>query len=121
MRSEYPSVLSLGPEIWRSPVRFPAPRRSVWGNLFVNVGMSWDVSGSGLGTLLDGFGMVSHKNVGRGQKLKFSKMARSILPESGCLKISFLLIPGRKSQKYSFLCRGRRHGWSPLINSRTPD
>ena len=58
MRSEYPSGLVLGPGIGRSPVRFPAPRRSFRGHFFVNVGMSWDVSSSGLGTFSDGFGMV---------------------------------------------------------------
>ncbi len=31
---------------------------SDWGHFFINFGMSWDVSGSGLGTFLDGFGMV---------------------------------------------------------------
>ena len=58
MRSEYPSGLVPGPGIGRSPVRFPAPPRSVRGHFFVNFGMSWDVSGSGLGTFSDGFGMV---------------------------------------------------------------
>ena len=61
MRPEYPSGLVLGPGIWRSPVRFPAPRRSFRGHFFVNFGMSWDVSGSGLGTFSDGFGMVLKK------------------------------------------------------------
>ena len=68
MRSEYPSGLVLGPGIGRSPVRFPARARSVWGNLFINFwyffiifGMSWDVSGSGLGMFLDGRGMVLTK------------------------------------------------------------
>ena len=61
MRPEYPSGLVLGPGIGRSWVRFPAPRRSFWGNFFVNFGMSWDVSGSGLGTFSDRFGMVLEK------------------------------------------------------------
>ena len=61
MRPEYPSGLVLGPGIGRSPVRFPAPRRSFWGHFFVNFGMSWDVSRSGLGTFSDGFGMVLKK------------------------------------------------------------
>ena len=61
MRPEYPSGLVLGPGIGRSPVRFPAPRRSVRGNFFVNFGMSWDVFGIGLGMFLDGFGMVLKK------------------------------------------------------------
>ena len=38
-----------------------APRRSVRGHLFINFGMSWDVSGSGLGTFSDRFGMVLAK------------------------------------------------------------
>ena len=61
MRPEYPSGLVLGPGIGRSWVRFPTPRRSVWGNLFVNFGMSWDVSGSALGMFSDRFGMVLEK------------------------------------------------------------
>ena len=61
MRSKYPSGLVLGPGIGRSPVRFPAPRKSFRGHFFVNFGMSWDVSGSGLGTFSDGFGMVLEK------------------------------------------------------------
>ena len=61
MRSEYPSGLVIGPGIWRSPVRFPAPRRSFRGHFFVNFGMSWDLSRSGLGTFSDGFGMVLKK------------------------------------------------------------
>ena len=39
--------------------------------------MSWDVSGSGLGTLSDGFGMVSKKMIGGFEKYNFSKMART--------------------------------------------
>ena len=61
MRPEYLSGLVLGPEIGRSWVRFPAPRRWSRGHFFVNFGMSWDVSRSGLGTFLDGFGMVLKK------------------------------------------------------------
>ena len=34
---------------------------SFWAHFFVNFGMSWDVSGSGLGTFSDGFGMVLEK------------------------------------------------------------
>ena len=67
MRPEYPSGLVLRPGIGRSPVQFPAPRRSFRGHFFVNFGMSWDVSGSGLETFSDRFGMVL-KNVGRGRK-----------------------------------------------------
>ena len=87
MRSEYPSGLVLGPGIGRSPVRFPAPRRSFRGHFFVNFGMSWDVSRSGLATFSDGFGMVWKKMSDGVGKLQFSKMAGSIFPESGYLKI----------------------------------
>ena len=56
---EYLSGLVHGPVIERSPVRVPAPRRSFRGHLFVNFGMSLDVSGSGLGTFSDGFESMS--------------------------------------------------------------
>ena len=52
------------------------------GHFFVNFGMSWDVSGSGLGTFSDGFGMVL-KNIGRGQTMEKIKNAREYVPESG--------------------------------------
>ena len=78
MRPEYLSGLVLGPGIGRSWVRFPAPRRSFRGHLFVNFGMSWDVFGSGLGTFSDGFGMVLEKMSDGVDKLKFSKMTRSL-------------------------------------------
>ena len=87
MRPEYPSGLVLGPGIWRSPVRFPAPRRSFWRHFFVNFGMSWDVSGSGLGTFSDGFGMVLEKMSDGVEKSIFSKMTGSIFAELGYLKI----------------------------------
>ena len=75
MRSDYPSGLVLRPGIWRSPVRFPARARSVRGHVFVNFGMSWNVSGNGLGTFLDGFGMVLKKNIRRGRKkTQFSEL-----------------------------------------------
>ena len=45
--------------------------------------MSWDVSGSGLVTLSDGFGMVLEKMSGGVEKIKFSKMTGSIFPGSG--------------------------------------
>ena len=61
MRSEYPSGLVPGQGIGRSPVRFQAPRMSLRGHFFMNFGMSWDVSGSGLGTFWDGLGMVLKK------------------------------------------------------------
>ena len=83
MRSEYPSGLVLGPGIWRSPVRFLAPRISFWGKMFVHFGMSWDLSRSGLGMFSDGFGMVLEKMSDGVEKLKFSKMIGSIFPGSG--------------------------------------
>ena len=93
MRPEHTSGLVLGPGIWRSPVRFPAPRRSFRGHFFVNFGMSWDVSGSGLGTFSDGFGMVS-ENV-----WTFFLMTGSMFPEPGYLKITFLAYPRPKISK----------------------
>ena len=105
MRSEYPSGLVLGPGIGRSPVRFPARAKSVGGffpaflgNCFINFGMSWDVSGSGLGMFLDGFGMVLENMSDGVEKLQFSKMTGSIFPESGYLKIVCLGYP--RPQKY---------------------
>ena len=97
MRPEYRSGLVLGPGIGRPPVRFPAPRRSFRGHFFVNFGMSWDVSGSGLGTFSDRFGMVLEKMSDGVEKLKFSKMAGSIFPESGYLKIACLGYPRPKN------------------------
>ncbi len=43
---------------------------SGWGNLFVNFGMSWEVSGSGLGYFLDRFGKVLEKMSDGVQKQK---------------------------------------------------
>ena len=74
MRSEYPSGLVIGPGIWRSPVRFPAPPRSFRGHFYVNFGMSWDVSGSGLGTFSDRFGMVLENMSDWVEKSTFSKI-----------------------------------------------
>ena len=100
MRSEYPSGLVIGPGIWRSPVRFPAPRRSFRGHFFVNFGMSWDLSRSGLGDVSgwvwDGFGKMS----GWPKHMKFSKMAGSIFPESGYTKITFLAYPRQKISNF---------------------
>ena len=83
MRPEYLSGLVLGPGIGRSWVRFPAPRRAFRGHFFVNFGMSWDVSGSGLGMFSDRFGMVLEKMSDGVENVKFSKMSGSISPESG--------------------------------------
>ena len=97
MRPEYPSGLVLGPGIGRPSVRFPASRRSFRGHFFVNFGMSWDVSGSGLGTFSDGFGMVLKKMSDGAEKSNFSKMAGSIVPESGYLEITCLGYPRPKN------------------------
>ena len=76
MRSEYPSGLVPGQGVGRSPVRFPAPRRSVRGHFFINFGMSWDVSGSGLGTFWDGLGMVLKKMLGVVNKINKCKQCQ---------------------------------------------
>ena len=68
----------------------PGSPRSGRGHFFVNFGMSWDVSGSGLGTFSDGFGMVLEKMSDEVGKSKFSKMTGSIFPESGRFRIAFL-------------------------------
>ena len=79
----WPSDWELGGRVGRSPVRFPAPRRSFRGHFFVNFGMSWDVSGSGLGTFSDRFGMVLEKMSDGVEKIQFSKMTGSMFPGSG--------------------------------------
>ena len=50
----------VGPRTWNREAAgsIPGSPKVVSGSLFVNFGMSWDVSGSGLGTFSDGFGMV---------------------------------------------------------------
>ena len=53
---------------------------SGWGHFFVIFGMSWEVTGSGLGTFLDRFGKVLEKMSGGVRKVNFSKMAGSIFP-----------------------------------------
>ena len=69
-------------------------------HFFVNFGMSWDLSRSGLGTFSDGFGMVLEKMLGSVEKSKFSKMARSIFPESGYTKITILAYPRPKISNF---------------------
>ena len=44
---------------------------SGWGHFFVNFGMSWDVSGSGLGMFLDRFGKALEKCPTRSKKQHF--------------------------------------------------
>ena len=39
----------------------PGSPKVISGSLFRQFGMSWDVSGNGLGMFLDGFGMVLEK------------------------------------------------------------
>ena len=80
----------------------PGSRRSFWGHFFVNFGMSWDVSGSGLGMFLDGFGKVLEKMSDEvGKKKKKSKLTGSIFPESGRFRIAFLAYPRPKISKIS--------------------
>ena len=62
---------------------------------FVNFGMSWDVSGSGLATFSNGFGIVVEKRSDAIEKFRFSKMAGIIVPESGYLEILFRLLPAQ--------------------------
>ena len=79
------------------------PEVTFWsgrGHFFVNFGMSWDVSGSGLGMFLDRFGMVLEKMSGEVEKTKFSNMAGSIFAESGCSRIAFLAYPRPKISKF---------------------
>ena len=81
-------------------VGFPAPRRSVWVHFFMKFGMSWDVSGSGLGTFSDGFGMVLKKISGRAEKINVSKMTGDTVPESGYLEIACVAYPRPKISKF---------------------
>ena len=87
--------------------------------------MSWDVSGSGLGTFLDGFGKVLEKMSDEVRKSTFSKMVGNVLPESGRFRISFLAYPRSKNTPKSkkhlftvnfriFLYRGSAAWRSPL-------
>ena len=65
MRPEYPSGLVPGPGNREVAGSIPGSPKvisgSFRGHFFVNFGMAWDVSGSGLGTFSDGFGMVLEK------------------------------------------------------------
>ena len=69
------------------------------GHFFVNFGMSWDVSGSGLGMFLEGFGMVLEKMSDEVGKSKFSKLTGSIFPKSGRFRIAFLTVQISKISK----------------------
>ena len=62
---------------------------------FINFGMSWDVSGSGLGTFSDGFGSVCKKCPARSGNVFL--MTGSIFAELGCSKIAFLANPCQKT------------------------
>ena len=57
MRSEYPSGLVLGPGIWRSPVRFPAPQRSFRGHFGVTFSSILGCLGMCLGVVWGRFRM----------------------------------------------------------------
>ena len=48
-------------------------------------GMSWDVSGNGLGTFSDGFGKVWGKMSDEVEKTTFPKMSGSIFPVTGVI------------------------------------
>ena len=69
---------------------------SVRGNFFVIFGKSWEVSGSGLVTILNRLGKVLEKMSDGVRKLRFSKLSRSIFPESGRFRIAFLTYPRSK-------------------------
>ena len=58
----------------------PGSWRSFWGHFFVNFGMSWDVSGSGLGMFLDRLGKVLEKMSDEVQTCFFSKIDREYFP-----------------------------------------
>ena len=95
-------VQGLG--IWRRRFSIPASPKSLFGRVGVTlfvIGMSWDVSGSGLGTFLDRFGEVWENMSGGVQKTKISKIAGSIFPESGRLRIAFETNPQSKKYKKS--------------------
>ena len=81
MRSEYLSGLVIGPGIWRSPVRFPASRRSFRVHFEVIFSSTWDVLGCVWEWLRDVFGWVwddFEKISGGAEKYIFSKIAGSI-------------------------------------------
>ena len=48
------------------------------GHFFEIFGISWDVSGSGLGTFLDRFGKVFENMTDEVEKSRFSKMSRKV-------------------------------------------
>ena len=58
----------------------PGSRRSFLGHVFVIFGMSWDVSGSGLGMFLDRFGKVLEKMSDGVRKSKLKKNDREYFP-----------------------------------------
>ena len=68
--------------------------------------MAWDVSGSGLGTFSDGFGMVLEKMSDGVEKLKFSKMAGSIFRGRGIEDTHFYAIPDENLENFEISGRG---------------
>ena len=66
----------------------PASPRSGRDHFFVIFGMSWEVSGSGLGTLLTGLARFWKEMPDGVKQNHFSKMAGSVFPESGALQNS---------------------------------
>ena len=88
----------MGPRTWNPEVAgsitgFP---KVVSGSLFRQfwdvLGCVWEWFGDVFGWVWDGF----EKNVGRGRKIKFSKLVGSIFPASGYTKITFLANPRPK-------------------------
>ena len=70
------------------------------GSLFEIFGMSWDVSGSGLGTFLDWFGKVLENMSGEVEKIKIFKNAREYFSQVGALQNSiFSLSPDQQYKK----------------------
>ena len=57
------------------------------GHFFEIFGMSWEVSGSGLGMFLDRFGKVLEKMSDEVRKSTFSKIVGNVLPESRRFRI----------------------------------
>ena len=78
----------------------PGSPGSFRGHFFVKFGMSWDVSGSGQGTFLDGFWMVLEKMSDEVGKCQISKMFGSMFPESGRSRIAFLAYPRPKISNF---------------------
>ena len=75
-----------------------------WGHFFVIFGMSWEVSGSGLGMFLDRFGMVLEKMSGGAPNTQFSKMIGVLSLSQAVLNSMFRLSPAKKYPKFGKMC-----------------